>query len=394
MRLLVRHRLHGAGHEASGCVPRVHDVERFGVIGGNRVPRSVLRPCYHGDHGIGRAISRMSCPRRPLQPSSDRARTDQGSDYAQPSRRDRVSGAVILLYHRVGNDTVDAHDLQVSVDHFRSHLRHLTSNYHPVTVGAVVESVATGVPLPPRSIAVSLDDGYLQNLEVVLPLLREFDVPTTFFVTTEGLDEPHENWWDVLSHVMLGPHRLPSTLDLSGDGSDVVSTATPLERRQAHDRLTQHFYGLSVAPRCGLLATVAKWSGLTMWPRDSHRVLLAGELALLSRDPRASVGAHSVHHPSLPTRSTQEQWLEVTESKSILESLLRVPVTGFSYPYGAHDPTTVDAVERGGYQYALTVEPGVVDAHADRFRLPRCEVKAHIAPTFDTWLASMAGSGW
>ena len=78
---------------------------------------------------------------------------------------------------------------------------------------------------------------------------------------------------------------------------------------------------------------------------------------------------------------------EATESRSVLESLLGRPVTGFSYPYGAHDAPTIDAVRRAGYRYAVTVQPGLVECGGDIYRLPRCEVKARIAPTFERWLA-------
>lgn len=335
----------------------MRSVERIGLGPTRAGCRSVCSvPCYHGNHVTGWG---------------------------------RVSAAAILLYHRVGDDAVDSHDLQVNVRDFRCHLRHLRTHYQPVTLDAVAESVRTDVPLPPRAVAVTLDDGYLQNLELILPLLGEFEVPATFFVTTEGLNERHENWWDVLPRMMLGPHRLPSALDLYGDGTWVASTTTALERDRAHDRLTQHFYGLSASQRRERLAALHEWSGVPMRPRESHRVLLADELASLARDPFASVGAHSVHHLALPTQSPQEQTWEVTESKAILESVLSAPVHGFSYPYGAYDRATVDAVRQADYQYAVTVDAGLVDAGASLFQLPRCEVKARIASTFDTWLAGI-----
>ena len=59
-----------------------------------------------------------------------------------------MSGAIVLLYHRVGDDLLDTYDLQVSVADFRRHLQHLQDAYHPVTLDAIVESVETGTRLP------------------------------------------------------------------------------------------------------------------------------------------------------------------------------------------------------------------------------------------------------
>ena len=301
-----------------------------------------------------------------------------------------MSGAVVLLYHRIGNEALDTCDLQVSLADFRSHLQHLTDAYHPVTLDAIVESLDGGAPLPAGAVALTFDDGYLQHLHVVRPILDEFDVPATFFVTTEGLAAPHENWWDVLERIMFGGHDLPPVLDLRGDGSWVACTRTAAERVSAHASLAQLFYGLSAPERREALACVCTWSRLTISARASHRVLLAGELATLAGAPGVSVGAHTAHHVALPARPEAEQWSEVTGSRSALEALIGRPITGFSYPYGAQDATAVETVSRAGYTYAVTVEPGTIVSGADRFRLPRCEVKARFASEFPAWLAATA----
>ena len=119
-------------------------------------------------------------------------------------------------------------------------------------------------------------------------------------------------------------------------------------------------------------------------------MLLAGELARLAGAPGVSVGAHTAHHVALPARPEAEQRSEVTGSRSALEALIGRPITGFSYPYGAQDATAVETVRRAGYTYAVTVEPGTIVSGADRFRLPRCEVKARFASEFPAWLAATA----
>jgi peptidoglycan/xylan/chitin deacetylase (PgdA/CDA1 family) len=301
-----------------------------------------------------------------------------------------VSGAVVLLYHRVGQEALDTYDLQVSVADFRRHLQHLSDAYHPVALTAIVESLESGTVLPDRAVAITFDDGYLQHLTVIRPMLDEFGIPATFFVTTEGLNEPHEHWWDVLERVMLGVHQLPPVLDLCGDGTWVASTATDAERVSAHASLTQHFYGLSAVERRRALAFICHWSALALPPRASHRALLAAELEALAGASGVSVGAHTIHHIALPARPVEEGWSEVTGSKSALESLVGRPMEGFSYPYGAHSATAVETVRRAGYRYAVTVEHGTVDNGSDVLRLPRCEVKARFASGFAAWLAATA----
>ena len=60
-----------------------------------------------------------------------------------------------------------------------------------LTLGAVMQAAApvrpaaepAGVPLEPRTVYLTFDDGPSRNTEAILSVLREEEVPATFFVT-------------------------------------------------------------------------------------------------------------------------------------------------------------------------------------------------------------------
>ena len=84
--------------------------------------------------------------------------------------------------------------------------------------------------------------------------------------------------------------------------------------------------------------------------------------------------AFLVHHLALTTQPDETKRREVFDDKATLERLLQHPVRLFSYPYGDLDAGVVAAVRDAGFHAAVTVQPGVVSAGANRLLLPRFEM--------------------
>lgn len=65
--------------------------------------------------------------------------------------------------------------------------------------------------------------------------------------------------------------------------------------------------------------------------------------------------SHSLTHPKLTAVSRKQAWKEISESKKVLDSRLKRPVTVFAYPYGSYEPKIIQMVKRAGYEGAVTV---------------------------------------
>jgi peptidoglycan/xylan/chitin deacetylase (PgdA/CDA1 family) len=101
--------------------------------------------------------------------------------------------STILCYHGVGpSDTrTDPGFLRVRPDRFRTQLGLLLdAGFEFVTVAEFAEH-ADGKQPPPGLVALSFDDGMDDNHSVVLPILREHDLPATVYVVTGLLGKPN-----------------------------------------------------------------------------------------------------------------------------------------------------------------------------------------------------------
>ena len=295
--------------------------------------------------------------------------------------------AAVLLYHRVSTAVTDVHGLSVPPDHFRAQIAHLRERYSPMPLRELVEAARQG-SVPRGAVAVTLDDGYRDNLTNASVILSESGVPATFFVTTDRWSEAGEYWWDTLERILLsGSLRLPPELRLDlPDEASVFATDTDERRRMAHDAIYHRIVGAGGDVRDDVLRAVKRWSSDSAGANAAHR-MRPDEIATLAKRAGHSIGAHSVRHLMLPRQPGPVQIEEVTQCRDTLEALLGSPVDAFAYPYGAYSDETVSIVRGASFHLAVTCDPQALGTGVDPLRVPRLDVTSRGARSFESWLA-------
>lgn len=103
--------------------------------------------------------------------------------------------AVVLLYHRVGEDRYPA--TSVTEAQFRAHLDHLEAEgYRVRPLGELVRRLRAGETVPAGSVAITFDDAYASVGETAHPLLAERGWPYTVFVSTGYIDGDYGGYLD------------------------------------------------------------------------------------------------------------------------------------------------------------------------------------------------------
>jgi peptidoglycan/xylan/chitin deacetylase (PgdA/CDA1 family) len=315
--------------------------------------------------------------------------------------------ALILMYHRIADATVDPWGLCVSPARFAEHLAVLRERARPTSLAALVDGHRRGA-VPDRAVVLTFDDGYADNLWHARPLLARADVPATVFVTTGYVGGAREFWWDELERLLLAPDRLPAILELTAGGKEhrwVLDRArdrdpdTPGRRAWEAPRgsrlalyhaVWRVLLPLEDTERRSVLRWIGSWSGAGGSARATHRALAKDELARLADGDLIEIGSHTATHVLLPAHAAARQRYELEASKGFLEHVLERPVTSFAYPYGEVGPESPALARAAGYDCACAVAAESVWRRNDRYRLPRFAVEnwdgAELERRLGAWL--------
>jgi peptidoglycan/xylan/chitin deacetylase (PgdA/CDA1 family) len=131
----------------------------------------------------------------------------------------------VLMYHKVNDLSPNPTTVPTAV--FAEQMQLLDElGYTPVSLDAVRDHYLLGTGLPPGAVLITFDDGYRDNLENALPVLRRHGYPAVLFVPVAYLDDarplPHEELlhtlgvrnptldWGELSELEAGGFRIES----------------------------------------------------------------------------------------------------------------------------------------------------------------------------------------
>ncbi|MBQ9021164.1 MAG: polysaccharide deacetylase family protein [Eggerthellaceae bacterium] len=206
-----------------------------------------------------------------------------------------------------------------------------------------------------RAVSISFDDGYADGYYNALPILEEYGVPATFFVSTARIGSSEEDWCNELSRLIIEGGIRNNEVCACGIR---LSTESRLDRRWANRQLFKFMLDMDVESRNREMGLLREWSGTEgRQPRRQFRMLNQEELKELSQSPLVTIGSHTVNHPSIGRLSISDQLYELAESKDLLERLTGSSVTQFAYPFGGlsdYSEETMDLLQRLGYERAFS----------------------------------------
>jgi peptidoglycan/xylan/chitin deacetylase (PgdA/CDA1 family) len=290
------------------------------------------------------------------------------------------------MYHRIARPGPDPWGIAVAPEVFEEQLELIVRRRTPLAMDEFVRLLRAG-RIPRDAIAVTFDDGYVDNLTEAKPRLERLGVPATVFITT-GLVGKVGFWWDELAaqileteapiegELLIGEQRTP--IALAGDDARPARRAwraweaPECPRESAYLRLYNALQACTPTQRGKAMARLRK---LTNRPvAHSGRPMTGAELRLLASS-LLTVGAHAVTHQRLPDLPPEERWTEILQSAETSRRLSGQAVHGFAYPHGAQDPATRQMAEAAGFSWACSTEANTVSASRfDLYNLPRLQV--------------------
>lgn len=307
-------------------------------------------------------------------------------------RRQRL---LILAYH--GISLSDEHIWNgsqfISPDTFRSRLELLKKSKCAVLpLDQALEQLYAS-DLPDRAVAITFDDGTSDFSRKAFPLLKEFDLPATLYLTT-FYTHYQRPVFDLMCSYLLWKGR-NATLDLKKfTGQDLRTELTRNDAREA--ALSQiHIFArarkLSAEEKDEFAAELAARLDVDYNALLKQRImhnLTAEEVGQLARDG-VDVQLHTHRH-----RTPKDRQLFLREIEDNRASILEMTgrkASHFCYPSGVYDPMFLPWLKEAGVVSATTCEAGFASRSSNPLLLPRFLDNESLSDIeFESWLTGVS----
>jgi peptidoglycan/xylan/chitin deacetylase (PgdA/CDA1 family) len=247
-----------------------------------------------------------------------------------------------------------------------------------------------------RFVCFTFDDGYRDNLNFALPILKKYQAPFTLYVPTSFPDRVGELWWLTLEQVIAKQSRIALVMDGADRRFDCHTTEEKydlyehiywwLRRLETEDELRHVVRDL--ATRYGVDDVATREELCMTW----------AEIGEIAADPLATIGAHTVNHVMLRKASDEAARNEMLQSAAVIEAALGTRPVHFSYPVGdrtSAGPREFRIATELGFRTAVTTRPGVLfpEHAAHMTALPRISLNGEYQqPRYAKVLISGAGT--
>jgi len=218
----------------------------------------------------------------------------------------------ILMYHMVREHISGKkfNSLRILPAMFDRQIKYLKENgWHSFTIS---EAITNRDKLPEKSVIITFDDGYKDNLINALPILKKYNFKATIYL----VNDRHDRDWS------------------------------------------------------GYRKSKNEGAGLKDEPKLSD-----DEVRELIKSGLIEIGAHTVTHANLSTLGNDDSHKEICRSKELIEKEFNIMCGSFAYPFGLYKNSDVLNVENCGYTNAVTTKNGIADLkNCSLFEIPRITI--------------------
>jgi peptidoglycan/xylan/chitin deacetylase (PgdA/CDA1 family) len=302
---------------------------------------------------------------------------------------------LILCYH--GVSLADEHEwssLYVTPDHLAARLRLLRdSGCNILSLDDGLRKLYAG-DLPPRSVAVTFDDGFVDFHLKAEPLLREYSVPSVVYLTTYYTTDQRPVFDPLAAYLLWKGQGLALTLPGIFDGT-IEIPRDPALREAVHGRIRGHANsaGWSAEEKDNLATEISRQIGFDLDALRQRRLFyLMCRQELASLDPALiDVQLHTHRH-----RTPRDETLftrELIDNRDAIRQLMpsRPHPVHFCYPSGDYDLAFLPWLRRQGVVSATTCDTGIASPEDDPLLLPRFIDTMHVPRlVFEGWLDGTA----
>ena len=262
-------------------------------------------------------------------------------------------------------------------DDFTSYISALSQHGTPISMDQILDHHQRAKALPPRSFAITFDDGFENNLEVAAPILTDYGVPATIYVSSGFIEQNSMSWVD---RIECAVELTECTEYFSPWLRSKMSLRTTPERISLLNAVRKyvkntsscnpHLFADEIMAELGI-------SPITTSTDPLDQKLTWGQVQSLHEHELFTIGGHSHTHSILSFLSPPELAIELDTSIHLMQARTDITPIHYSYPEGlshCYSETVIDELKARGILCCPTAIDGVNHVQDDLFHLRRVMV--------------------
>jgi peptidoglycan/xylan/chitin deacetylase (PgdA/CDA1 family) len=245
------------------------------------------------------------------------------------------------------------------IEQFRKELKYIKKYFYPLKISDLIRSLESNEAYPKNSVAITVDDGYMDFYDLALPVLKEMDIPATVFIVAHLVENNGWIWNDKVHYI-----------------TDCIKEANNKIYSEISMELKSSLKSLPVHQRDRKIENISKEYNVNIPsnPPFRYRLMSWNQLRDLAKTGLVEIGSHSCTHPIMSLLNDEESWYEIKKSKQMISERLNLEVLSFCFPNGMigdYHKKHKEMLKQANYICGIASHFGYVQKNSDYYALPR-----------------------
>lgn len=259
----------------------------------------------------------------------------------------------IFMYHGVDKTgSTELNTRHVSLNHFKNQVLFLKENCNVISVEDFFNKK---FDKDKANVAITFDDGFLNNFSYAFPILDQFKIHATFYIT--GINKTFEDFlWpdylDIISKYYKKDFVLRGTRYTLKNGKyfdeNNVSLHQIIKFQTADYKFKQELYEILKPHSTKILANESLF--------DYYKLMNDDQIRSVAKSKFVKIGSHGFFHNNLGSIPLDDSVNELKMSKEYLENLTQYEINSIAYPDGSYTNQLIDKAFEIGFPYQLAAE--------------------------------------
>lgn len=242
---------------------------------------------------------------------------------------------------------------------FEKEIAYYRKNFDIISIDEAFNRIKSNETFSRKTITLSFDDGFANNLTTALPILEKYNIPVTIFVSSVCTENDGSR--------ILWPEFVAALKYFSLINESAASLGDKIKAMPYQER---NLFLESIEKEHKVL------DKLRTLPEEIWKLLDNTQLVELSKSKVVTIGSHGHDHYNLGQIESEFAKFELEHSKALLESAIQKEVKYIAYPDGSYNELVKNLAEKAGFEGQMAVKYKFSEDKNDKRILDRFGISA------------------
>lgn len=280
---------------------------------------------------------------------------------------------IILYYHRVIKDNYlnssmgpNVH-LCVAQSEFKKQMDYIKENFNLISINDLYNS---NFNCNKFSVAVTFDDGYLDNFNIAYPILKKLSIPATIYLVSKNFTDKPWAWWVELWNFISDQEYIKFN-------NTKFLTKNLKQKERVFFIIKDHVKKMNYSQQVIFFEKLTNNNS-----RENHQSLFMQkkDIIEMKQSELITFGCHTHNHLCFANFDFETINKELEKSKSILENEIGLNISHFAYPYGTEKDINFfehELLKKHNFRSAVTTSE-IIKNEFYQFYLPRISIGPYV----------------